>query len=301
MEIGRFEVEVKDNKIEEIIFHIMNEKAHAIRQVCERYGENEDEVRYYDAYYVDMSSGCKVLKKVDEREVFLYETYLAGKDFAVPQYYGKCMKENENWILIENIAGEDMRDMTDELAVLAADTLSQIQNVYWQNDEVEFAEKKTDNRFEVYWKRILKRAASVGDNPTLRKAYQLFLNRQLTCPRTLSNGDFLQFNAINGMDKVYIIDWGFGGIMPYSLDIARFLAHATEERCTFPFYMNDAQKKLFCDSVYEKLEQKPSYEQYLKDIKLALLNEYIEFVEAEEDEDGWYYNHAVELATELLK
>lgn len=36
------------------------------------------------------------------------------------------------------------------------------------------------------------------------------------------------------------------------------------------------------------------------DIKLAVLNEYIEFIEADEDDDKWYYNHAQELAANLL-
>lgn len=31
------------------------------------------------------------------------------------------------------------------------------------------------------------------------------------------------------------------------------------------------------------------------------MNEYVEFVEAEEDEDHWYYEHAKELAEELLE
>lgn len=55
-------------------------------------------------------------------------------------------------------------------------------------------------------------------------------------------GDFLQFNAVFHNDKL-TIDWGFGGVMPYSLDIARLIAHATEDKATFPFYMNDDQKK----------------------------------------------------------
>ncbi len=52
-------------------------------------------------------------------------------------------------------------------------------------------------------------------------------------------GIFLQFNAVRHNNKVVIMDWGFGGIMPYSLDIARFIAHAIEDKATFPFYMND--------------------------------------------------------------
>ena len=39
--------------------------------------------------------------------------------------------------------------------------------------------------------------------------------------------------------QVVIIDWGFAGVMPYSLDIAKLIAHATEDKATFPFYMND--------------------------------------------------------------
>lgn len=35
-----------------------------------------------------------------------------------------------------------------------------------------------------------------GENEVLRDAYRLFLNRPLTCPRTLSNGDLLQCNAM---------------------------------------------------------------------------------------------------------
>lgn len=35
-----------------------------------------------------------------------------------------------------------------------------------------------------------------GENEVLRDAYRLFLDRQLTCPRILSNGDLLQCNAM---------------------------------------------------------------------------------------------------------
>ena len=131
-------------------------------------------------------------------------------------------------------------------------------------------------------------------------AYRLFLERQKSCPLTLSNGDFLQFNTINHDGRVYVIDWGFGGIMPYSLDIARFIAHGTEGRVPFPFYMTEVQKDLFVQQVYERLKCKPEYGQYLFDIKLAVLNEYVEFLEAGEDEDGWYLTHAKTLAQEIL-
>lgn len=274
MEIGRFERIIKNKKIEEIIKNFTDEKIIEIKQICEQYGEEKEDVRYYDVYIIEFETETKILKKENDNGVFIYETYLTKHNFSVPKYYGKFLDNNDTWIFIENIVGSDVRDMTDEIAIMAAESLSQIQNAYWQNDEKEFLEKKTDNRFEIYWKRILKRAISIGDNVLLRKVYQLFLNRQLICPRTLSNGDFLEFNVMKSDDKVSIIDWGFSGIMPYSLDIARFIAHATEDKSAFPFYMNNNQKELFVKKVYENLKQKPTYKQYIIDIKLAVINEY---------------------------
>lgn len=221
-----------------------------------------------------------------------YLKFLSGKGFRVPAYYGHFNDDQETWIAIESIEGEDLRDMTDTLAVSAADSIAEIQNCFWNDPDQE--------RFHAYMERIEKRSSFIQNEPVIGKAYSKFVERQKTCPRTLSNGDFMEFNAVNHEGTVYIIDWGFGGIMPYSLDLARFIAHATEDRATFPFYMNDRQKKLFVDGVYEKLKEKPDYEQYIHDIKLAVLNEYVEFVEADEDDDHWYLDHAKALAQDIL-
>ena len=40
--------------------------------------------------------------------------------------------------------------------------------------------------------------------------------------------------------------------------------------------MNDDQKKIFVNGVYEKLEEKPDYQEYLLDNQLAVLNKYVE-------------------------
>ena len=298
----KFEIEITDDKeIADIFKKISDEEICKIQQICERYGEEEDDVRYYDVYVITTSSGSKILKKTQCREVSNYEKFLKDKHFSVTTYYGKWENDNDFWILIENVAGNDLRDMTDELALAAADSIAEIQNAYWMDDEEAFAKNKADDRFDVYWKRINKRYDYIINEPIIGEAYSIFLKHQLTCPRTLSNGDFLEFNVVNHDNRVYIIDWGFGGIMPYSLDIARFIAHATVDRATFPFYMSDNQKELFVEKVFEKLIRKPDHSQYIYDIKLAILNEYVEFVEADEDEDGWYYKHALQLSKEILE
>lgn len=289
MEIGIYETIVMDENISQICRKIAGAGEETdVFQICERYGTKPDEFRAYDTYKIYDSGETKIIKRVELREYNNYLRYLKGKDLNVPKLLGSDTEGKDFWIMLENVEGQDLRDMTDELACAAADSISTIQNQYWGSEDVD--------RFEEYLERIHRRYECIKDNPQIAPAYKLFMERQETCPRTLANGDFLQFNAIEQNGTVYIIDWGFGGIMPYSLDLARFIAHATEDRATFPFFMKEQQKELFLNKVYEKLDHKPGYQQYRRDIQLALLNEYVEFVEADEDEDGWYLQHAIDLA-----
>ena len=287
MELGNFQKSVDSDEIKTMAFEIIGEPVKAVSRVCEQWGEAEDEVREYDVYMIETDAGKYTLKKTGSKEAQIYAEYLSKGEFNVPQYVGMQQAEDAVWISLKYVEGNDLRDMTEETTEKAAETLSKIQEYFWTTS----MDKAPDNEVE---------QRSVADDPILRRAYQMFLDRQLTCPCTMSNGDFLQWNVIYDGENVVVIDWGFGGMMPYSLDIARFLAHATETRSTFPFYMNDAQKELFLDRMYEALKTKISREQFNLDVKLATLNEYIEFVEAEEDEDGWYLEHAKALAEELL-
>ncbi len=264
-----------------------------IEQVCYKYGEEESEVRRFDTYYVSAGNHQYVMKLVDDLELGNYKNYLKDSDLPVPTLISSY-ENDKKWILINRIKGNDLTEMTDGLAEAAALSLSKIQNAYWQKS-------RDTSRFNAYWKRILRRAQYVAEDELLRAAYQLFLDRQLTCPRTLSMGDCLQENAISQEDVVYFVDWGFGGIMPYSLDIARFIAHGSEERRPFPYYITDQQKRLFVDLLYDKLDFKPDRNVFIRDIQLSVLNEYIEFMEADEDIDGWYSLHAKKLAQTILE
>ena len=207
-------------------------------------------------------------------------------------------------LLMEHIDGPDLRRFDREMALASAQTLSQIQNAYW-NSPIE------DGRFQRYWERINRCAGCLRDCPELAKAYDSFLSRQRDCPRTLCSGDFLQCNGILRKGRVYMIDWAFGGLMPYALDIARLIAHGSEkpEPNAFPFYMDADLRSAFVRAHYEHLECKPDWEQYVQDIKLAVLNECVEFLEVlvndpettrEEIEADFYYRRAVETAKAIM-
>jgi aminoglycoside phosphotransferase (APT) family kinase protein len=222
--LGSFRKRISDQGITEIFESIHGETTSdvSVEQFCEQWGEGEDEVRNYDVYLVITKSQEYILKKTDKAEKAIYETFLNNNpNFPTPTYYGSIQKDDDVWILIEYVAGDDVREMTDEIALAAAKSLSVIANYYWQQDEEDFTTHRMDDRFDKYWERIQRRALSIQDNPKLAQAYALFLQRQKDCPRTLCNGDFMQWNALWSDGNVLMIDWGFGGIMPYSLDIAR--------------------------------------------------------------------------------
>jgi hypothetical protein len=269
----------------------------------ERFHDNGESVdRAFNVYKVTADKQIYILKKSDDNEIGVYEKFLADKNLPVPKLEGWTCVNKTKWILIEYIAGEDLRKFNKDMAYGCADSLSRIFNMYWQKDG--FEENTTDNRFERYWTRINKRAKCLKNELTLASAYRTFLDRQLVCPRTLCNGDFLQCNAIESDDSIILIDWAFAGIMPYSLDVARLITHGSEKFFPFPFYMTDEYRKIFLKAVYDKLLYKPDYKQFLWDVILSCLNECIEFIEVELNDESierdevftYYYKNAEILA-----
>lgn len=184
METGRFEVnEVSDEVMNIAVQIVEDDEIKSVTRICERYDQGDENIRKYDVYKIKTGNCERILKKVSEREVMNYENYLQGRNFNVPEYYG-CYNDGKNsWIVIENIEGNDLRDMTDALAQSAAESISSIQNAFWNHPDKE--------RFQAYIERIEKRYSFIKDEPVVKEAYKMFVARQRTCPRTMSNGDFL--------------------------------------------------------------------------------------------------------------
>ena len=273
----------------------------AVERFCDNDGGYK---RKYNVYKITADGKPFVLKKSDEGEIAIYRDFLQGKGFGVPEYFGSVEQEGAVWLLMEYISGPDLRKFTGEMAAACAETLAQIQNACWNSSIA-------DGRFRRYWERVNRRAECLKDYPELAEAYRLFLERQKDCPRTLCSGDFLPCNGLMRDGRAYMIDWGFGGIMPYALDAARLIAHGSEkpEPYAFPFYMDAELRSAFVRAYYERLECRPDWEQYIRDVKLAALNEYVEFLEVlvndpeisrEEIEDNFYYRRARETAANIL-
>lgn len=268
-------------------------------QFCD---DGEGVLNRYNVYRLTAGDRAYVLKASDSGEVEMYARYLSDSGLPVPRCCGSGTWDGRVWLLLEHVPGPDLREFTDGMAGPCADALASVMDRFWGAPETE--------RFDCYMKRVRRRAESLTDEPVLAAAYALFLDRQRTCPRTLCNGDMLPFNGVFSQGRVILVDWAFGGVMPYALDIARLIAHGGDSgsHSPFPFSMTEAQKREIVKQVYRKLSQKPAWEQYLLDIRLAVLNEYIEFIEdallhPDEPRDqafDWYYSRAAALAKTLL-
>jgi len=295
------------------------EKLAALKRVCALLGLEWNRVknarqfhedgggadRAYSVYRVEYDGREYVLKQSVPAEAELYHTYLEREAFPVPRLYAAAQRGKSCWLLLEHIPGGDLRDFTPELAEKAAESLSALHNAYWWG-KPENGKENSGERFVRYWERITRRAKCLVRYPALREAYEVFLQRQKTCPLTLCNGDFLQYNALFDGERVVLIDWAFGGEMPYSLDLARLIAHGSEKREAFPFFMTEELRRKFLQAYYRRMKEPPDYADFLWDTVLSALNEYIEFLEEdflkqEEEPDPFYLRRAEETAAVIRR
>ena len=206
----------------------------------------------------------------------------------------------ENAMITEFIDGGDLREMTDESVIAAADAFAAILNAFPPG----YGYDRTVAETEIAYRE--KRLDALKDEPLLFAAYRQFLDRAKQMPLSLGNGDLLPINCLFDGNRVCIIDWEYGGFMPYAFDLGRFLAHSGEDPA-FPYRMTAAQKALFVDRIYSALHEKPDRAVFERDVRLAVFDELIMVLSfyysdpaAARDEDFRVYAaHAAALAKEL--
>ena len=256
----------------------------------------DDEAKGYNTYKLVTKNGVFVLKKSADEESFSDEVKHYGllKGLPVPKLLGAA----EGFLLMGFVEGNDLKRPDDNGVKAAAESLAAIMNAHPMGRDCE------RGRYERYLKRLEKRAALISGDDELSAAFRVFYERQKEIPLTLSNADLLPLNVLYDGERAVIIDWEFGGFMPYALDIARFTAHGLAEGAASPFSITQEQKKLFEDTVYGRLTVKPERAVYDRDLTLARFNEYVEILEYYFMEPGaergatfnWYYPEAKRLA-----
>jgi len=263
---------------------------------AEQFFDSSDGDKEYNVYKLTTDKGTYIVKKSEQKESLIYKNFFRGKALPVPKFFGSAALGEDEWAVMEYVWGDDLRHFDENIVSACAESFSKIANAYWG------AEGDPNGRYEEYLKRIERRSLCLKNEPELMAAYEIFMERQKTCPRTLCNGDFIPFNGLYFGGRVTIIDWEYGGLLPYSLDVARIIAHGTEN--SDPFYITPELFELYIERVYELLEQKPGYERYRLDVDLALLNEYVEMLEwglNDPKEKPSFFDHYYSLAFSKAK
>lgn len=246
-------------------------------------GEGEYEIsRFFDECVYDEGKGYNTYKITVNGRSFVIKEYSYPEDLEAELKQYSLLKglpvpeilcASEGRILMRFVPGDDLKEPTDESIRAFSKSLLAVMNAYPMGRDYEA------QRYERYLKRLEKRSGYLKNEPELARAFSMFFERQKEIPLTLSNSDLLPINVLYDGEKATIIDWEFGGFMPYALDIARFIAHATENGEITSFRMSGGQKKLFVDLIYEGLDKKPERDVFDRDVLFAVYNECVEILE----------------------
>lgn len=129
--------------------------------------------------------------------------------------------------------------------------------------------------FRKSWPNRCKRLPYMGE---LECAYEAYLDAFKSLPRTLCNDDMLPFNVLANESRAVILDWEYGGILPYPCALARFLAFGEEGDELF--HMTEEDRRFALDYYYENLvrEKGISRAEFDRIMDLFFLKEYSEWV-----------------------
>ena len=226
----------------------------------------EEDGSAYAVWKLDTDRGPMVLKKTGDAERAVYETFFSAGG-PVPKVYGFAGE----WMLMEFVSGETMSRCTRTRLIRTLDALCESQDKWWGDED----HADVGFGFDASWPGRCKRLSYMGD---LEKAYQAYLDEFARVPRTLCNDDMLPFNVLADEDRAVILDWEYGGILPYPCAIARFLAFGEEGDVLFQ--MTEADRDFALTYYYEKLvaPRGISRAEFDRTMDLFFFKEYSEWV-----------------------
>lgn len=235
---------------------------------------NQEDGAPYQVWRIDTDSGSFILKEAKKYEAEVYQTVLTGEKVHTPVLYQTAVADGKTWLLMEYVRGGDLCRCTRRKLTLALDALISMQRAAWENRTCancaySFEKSLPDRR---------KRGEYLKDTE-LEAAYGKFLEAYSTVPRTLCHDDLLPFNVIASEDRAVLIDWEYGGILPYPTSLARLIAHGEEAEDAL-FYMTREDREFAVEYYYDRLlkDMGISHDDWRKTLDYFLFYEYCEWV-----------------------
>ena len=265
---------------------------------------HEEDNAPYQVWRIDAGHTKYILKAAKGQESELYCTVSARVNASIPALYQIIPTEEQTYLLLEYVEGEDLCRCDRRKLTKALDALITLQQQTWEMEEKGFLE----GSFEISFQACKNRGAYLNHS-RLEDAYEKFLEIYQAVPRSLGHNDLLPFNVISGKDKGVLIDWECGGILPYPTAFARLIAHGEEVEDSL-FYMTEADKAFAVDYYYDHLlkDKGISYTDWRNTLEYFLFYEYCEWVfvgNKYQATDGAYYQKylpmALQQAAKLLQ
>lgn len=229
----------------------------------------------YQVWSIHTDRGSYILKEAKEYEAEIYQSILSQLDEnSTPAIYQTIASEENTYLLMEYIQGEDLCKCNRAKLTLALDALISLQRKTWENQT--FA--NVGYSFEKSLPSRQRRGEYLKDS-ILEEAYGKFLKVYQSVPRALCHDDLLPFNIIASENRAVLIDWEYGGILPYPTSFARLIAHGEETENAL-FYMTQEDKNFAIDYYYEHLlkDKGISYSDWRNTLEYFLFFEYCEWV-----------------------
>ena len=257
----------------------------------------------YAVWHIRAGESEYVLKRAKGFEVEVYRCFFGEKRPYAPEFFGDCEYGGEKYFISEYCPGETLSRCTREKLIKALDALIAMQDEFWQREDLYDA--------AVTLEKALRAIADRGNwlgSPKLERVYADFVDIYKRQPRTLGHEDLLPFNLLIGEDRAVLIDWEYGGMLPYPGSLARLIAHGREDG-SYLFFMTQADRAFAIDYYYDNLVKKHgiSFEEYRRTLDYFIFYEYTEWImlgnryDARDDERfGYYMKLAEELAQKLM-
>lgn len=235
---------------------------------------NPEDGEGYDVWRIDTPRKSYVLKRAKGYERETYESFFWKSTAYAPQLIGSREEDGEEYLLLEYVAGHDLMRCSRDSLILALDALAAMQIEWWGNVE----KADVGLTFERSLEGRRNRLQYLRD-PVLEKAYHAYLDTYSCIPRTLCHDDLLPFNVLVSKDRAVLIDWEYGGILPYLTPLARLIAHADDSEDAF-FHMLKEDKEFAVEYYFEKCAEPMgiSLNDYQKALDLFLFYEYCEWI-----------------------
>ena len=256
----------------------------------------------YAVWHIRAGESEYVLKRAKGFEVEVYRCFFGEKRPYAPEFFGDCEYGGEKYFISEYCPGETLSRCTREKLIKALDALIAMQDEFWQREELYNSVVTLEEALEG----IQNRRKWLG-SPKLEKVYAEFMRIYQELPRTLCHDDLLPFNLLIG-ERAVLIDWEYGGMLPYPGSLARLIAHGREDD-SYLFFMTQADRAFAIDYYYDNLVKKHgiSFEEYRRTLDYFIFYEYTEWImlgnryDGRDDERfGYYMKLAEELAQKLM-